>query len=40
VNYWPHEDVVLKADYQFQDGGTGDGFTARDGFNLGVGYQF
>jgi hypothetical protein len=40
VNYWPHEDVVLKADIQSQSGGTGDGFTARDGFNLGVGYQF
>lgn len=40
LNYWPHEDVVLKFDYQQQDGGTGDGFTARDGFNLGVGYQF
>ena len=35
VNYWPHENVVLKADYQIQDGGK-----ELDGFNLGVGYQF
>jgi hypothetical protein len=38
VNYWPHPDVVLKADYQVQDAPSGkDEF---DGFNLGVGYQF
>lgn len=35
-NYWPHEDVVLKADYQSQNDIAGD----FDGFNLGVGYQF
>lgn len=38
VNYWPHPNVVLKADYQFQDlpnGGDGD-----DRINLGIGYQF
>lgn len=35
VNYWPHENVVFKADYQIQDGGK-----ELDGFNLGVGYQF
>ncbi|MCK4674857.1 MAG: porin [Gammaproteobacteria bacterium] len=35
-NYWPHEDVVLKADYQAQNDAAGD----LDGFNLGVGYQF
>ncbi len=35
VNYWIHENVVLKADYENQ-GGTLDS----DGFNLGVGYQF
>lgn len=35
-NYWPHEDVVLKADYQAQNNNAGD----YDGFNLGVGYQF
>ncbi len=37
LNWWPHEDVVLKADYQFQDN---DDDMERDGFNLGVGYQF
>ncbi|MFQ5644841.1 MAG: porin [Thiogranum sp.] len=38
INYWPHPDVVLKADYQIQDSPSGkDEF---DGFNLGVGYQF
>lgn len=35
-NYWPHEDVVIKADYQSQNDIAGD----FDGFNLGVGYQF
>lgn len=37
-NFWPHPDVVLKADYQKQDneGNSGE----EDGFNLGVGYQF
>ncbi|MBD8526741.1 porin [Pseudomarimonas arenosa] len=38
VNFWPHPNVVLKADYQFQslpNGGDGD-----DRINLGVGYQF
>ena len=37
LNWWPHEDVVLKADYQFQDN---DDDNEQDGFNLGVGYQF
>ena len=38
VNYWPHANVVLKADYQFQDGpGDNDG---DDRLNLGIGYQF
>ncbi|MBV1885360.1 MAG: OprO/OprP family phosphate-selective porin [Gammaproteobacteria bacterium] len=36
VNYWPHEDVVIKADVQLQNGDAGNG----DGFNLGLGYQF
>jgi hypothetical protein len=36
VNYWPHEDVVIKADYQAQNDIAGD----FDGFNLGIGYQF
>lgn len=35
-NYWPHEDVVLKVDYQAQDDNAGD----HDGINLGLGYQF
>lgn len=35
-NYWPHEYVVLKADYQIQNDVAG----SFDGFNLGVGYQF
>ena len=35
LNYWLHEDVVLKFDIQNQSGGAND-----DGFNLGVGYQF
>ena len=38
ANYWPHPDVVIKADYQTQDAPAGkDEF---NGFNLGVGYQF
>jgi hypothetical protein len=35
INYWPHENVVLKADIQ-QQGGVADD----NGFNLGIGYQF
>ena len=37
VNFWPHPDVVLKADYQKQDDDDGKN---QDGFNLGVGYMF
>lgn len=37
VNFWPHPDVVLKADYQKQDNDDGKN---QNGFNLGVGYQF
>ena len=38
VNYWPHPDVVLKADVQQQDN---EGSNKNDnGFNLGIGYQF
>jgi hypothetical protein len=37
VNYWPHADVVLKADYQQQSNDDGKN---QNGFNLGVGYQF
>ena len=36
-NWWPHEQVVLKADYQVQDNENGE---EQDGFNLGVGLQF
>jgi len=47
-NYWPHERVVLKADYQMQsdyqkfdsDTSTIVDVAGFDGFNLGVGYQF
>ncbi|MGB5398194.1 MAG: porin [Gammaproteobacteria bacterium] len=35
-NYWPHEDVVIKIDYQAQDKNAGD----NDGVNVGIGYQF
>ncbi len=37
VNWWLHEDVVFKADYQIQDNEDG---SEQDGFNLGVGFQF
>jgi len=37
LNWWPHEDVVLKADYQIQDNDDGE---EQDGFNLGVGVVF
>ena len=37
INYWPHPDVVIKADYQDQDNDDGEN---QDGFNLGIGYQF
>ncbi|MDY6979263.1 MAG: porin [Pseudomonadota bacterium] len=37
-NYWPHEDVVIKMDYQTQDAPAGE--NEYDGFNVGIGYQF
>lgn len=41
INYWPHEDVVLKADYRSRDhdlaAEAGRDF---DAFDLGIGYQF
>jgi hypothetical protein len=37
LNVWPHEQVVLKADYQWQDNESG---KEQDGFNLGIGYEF
>lgn len=38
VNYWPHEDVVIKVDLQDQDAPAGS--SEYDGFNVGIGYQF
>lgn len=35
INYWPHPNVVIKADYQDQTANASD-----DGYNLGIGYQF
>ena len=37
VNWWPHEQVVVKADYQWQDNRNG---KEQNGFNLGLGYEF
>ena len=38
LNYWPHRDVVLKVDYQFDEPPAG---TKRnDRVNLGVGFQY
>ena len=37
VNYWPHEDVVIKADYQYQNNDDG---KDQNGLNIGIGYQF
>ncbi len=39
ANYWPHPRVVFKVDAQWEDA---DGLVdrERDGFNLGLGYQF
>jgi len=37
INWWPYEQVVLKADYQWQDNANGE---EQDGFNLGMGYDF
>lgn len=36
VNYWPHKQVVFKADYQLKKEGS----TEQNGINLGVGYSF
>jgi hypothetical protein len=38
ANYWPHPQVVLKADYQKFDKPDGDKGDKR--FNLGLGYMF
>lgn len=37
VNWWPHNQVVVKADYQWQDNENG---KDQNGFNLGLGYEF
>ena len=37
VNWWPHEQVVVKVDYQWQDNDNGED---QNGFNLGIGYDF
>lgn len=38
LNYWPIPDVVLKADYQFQDAPSGE--DDDDRINLGIGFVF
>lgn len=40
VNYWPHEQVVIKADIQKQDNDAAAASNEVDGFNLGIGYMF
>jgi hypothetical protein len=40
INYWPHEDVVIKFDIQQQDHGDVNKDSEQDGFNLAIGYQF
>jgi len=41
VNYWPHEDVVLKADYRNREHDlASDAGRDFDAFDLGIGYQF
>ena len=39
INYWPHPQVVVKFDAQWQDA-DGPVAVERDGINLGLGYQF
>ncbi|HEB98574.1 MAG TPA: porin [Thiotrichales bacterium] len=39
-NFWPHENVVLKFDYQDMSVGANSPVTEYDGFNLGIGYMF
>lgn len=38
VNWWPHQDVVVKLDYQDQDAPKNK--AELDGVNVGLGYQF
>lgn len=41
VNYWPHPDVVIKADYRSRDHDlTAEAGRDFDAFDLGIGYQF
>ena len=40
IDYWPHEQVVLKFDMQKQDHGAAKAAKEADGFNLGIGYYF
>ena len=40
INYWPHEGVVIKFDYQKQDNGAATTAIEQDGFNIGIGYAF
>lgn len=39
INWWPHDNVVFKFDYQNEDA-NGPTDSVLDGINLGVGYQF
>jgi len=39
INWWPHDNVVFKFDYQNEDA-DGPADRVLDGINLGVGYQF
>jgi hypothetical protein len=39
LNWWPHRNVAVKFDYQWENA-DGDVDALRDGFNLGFGYQF
>lgn len=38
INWWPHQDVVVKLDYQDQDAPKDE--AEYDGVNVGLGYQF
>jgi hypothetical protein len=41
ANFWPHEDVVIKADYRSREHDlVGDAGRDFDAFDLGIGYQF
>jgi len=37
LNYWPHEDVVIKIDYQTQNNANN---KDQNGYNIAMGYQF